>query len=162
MTKIKIRVVLLAIGIYYVLTPALGLISSAFQMQISEITPENTGFTYLMKVLDEIWNYYFPLLMLIGGGYLLFSLFYPRIKKFSLLIHTILTFALAIWCYYYILSGQKFIQILLENTNAEFEMFSEIVSGAYTFGVVGLIIMYAIPQIAIAIVIIFKRRFNAE
>lgn len=41
-------------------------------------------------------------------------------------------------------------------------MFSEIVSGAYTLGVVGVTIMYAIPQIAIAIVIIFKKRFNAE
>jgi hypothetical protein len=162
MTKIKIRVVLLAIGVYYVLTPAVGLIFNAFQMQISEFSPENSGFTNLMEVLNEIWNYYLPLLMLIGGGYLLFSLFYPHIKKFSLLIHTILTIALAIWCYYYILSGQKFFQILIENTNTEFEMFSEIVRGAYTFGVAGVIIMYTIPQIAIAIVIIFKRRFNAE
>ena len=162
MTKIKIRVVLLAIGVYYILTPAIGLISSAFQMQLSEISPKNEGFTKLIEVLNEIWNYYFPLLMLIGGGYLLFGLFYPHVKKLSLLIHIVLTFALAIWAYYYILSGQKFIQILLENTNTEFGTFSELIRAAYTFGVVGVIIIYAIPQIAIAILIIYKNRFNAE
>jgi hypothetical protein len=160
MTKIKVRIVLLALGVYYILFPAIFLIFNALQKQLSEIGPANEAFTNLTNVLNEIWNHYFPLLMLIGAAYLLFGFFYSHIKKFALLIHTILTFGLAIWCYYYIQAAQKFLQLLLQSTNYEFEMFIDLVHGAYTFGIIGLIIMYAIPQIAIAILIIYKNRFN--
>ena len=113
----------------------------------------------LTNVLYEIWNRYFPLLMLIGASYLVFAFLYPRIKKIALLIHSILTFVLAVWCYYYILSTQKFIHLLLQTKKHEIEMFSDFMHGAYTFGIISLITMYAVPQIAIAILIIYKNRF---
>jgi len=162
MSKIKIRIVLLALGVYYIVFPAIFLIFNALQKQLSEIGPANKAFTNLTNVLNEIWYQYFPLLMLIGGGYLLFSFFYPHIKKMALWIHIILTFGLAIWCYYYILSTQEFVWLLLQSTNNDFEMFNDFVHGAYTFGIIVLIIMYAVPQIAIAVLIIYKNRINTQ
>ena len=162
MTKIKIRIVLLALGVYYIVFPAIFLIFNALQKQLSEIGPPKETFTNLMNVMNEIWNHYFPLLMLIGGAYLLFSFLYPHIKKIALWIHIILTIGLAIWCYYYILATQEFVRLFLQSTNYEFEMFNNFVRGAYKFGIIGLIIMYAVPQIAIAILIIYKNKIEAN
>ena len=162
MNKINIRIVLLALGVYYILFPAISLIFYALQNQLSEIAPPNETFTNFMNVLNEIWNYYFPLLMLIGGAYLLFSFFYPHIKKIAIWIHIILTCGLAVWCYYYILSTQEFVRLFLQSTNYQFDMFNDFVHGAYTFGIIVLIIMYALPQIAIAILIIYKNKIEAN
>jgi hypothetical protein len=162
MTKIKVRIVLLAIGIYYIVFPATFLIFNALQKQLSEMGPADESFANLTSVMSEIWNQYFPLLILIGGIYLLFSFFYPHIKKIALWIHIILTIGLAIWCYYYIQSTQEFIHLLLQSTNYEFEMFNDFVHGAYTLGIIVLVIMYAVPQIAIAILIIYKNKINSH
>jgi hypothetical protein len=41
-------------------------------------------------------------------------------------------------------------------------MFNDFVHGAYTLGIIVLVIMYAVPQIAIAILIIYKNKINSH
>ena len=146
--KKDLKTICLSIGGFYAAFGAFALIIVKMQnlMLSSFETKPNESFQNTISILHNIWNIYMPLLILIGICYLLFGLFFHKIKADKYQINLGLSLISLIWVLAYSISCLKYIDTFFKSTSAGFEAFKYLQYIFIGIGFLAVLAVFTIPQ----------------
>jgi hypothetical protein len=141
--KKEVKTICLSIGGFYAGFGVLALLMVKLQntmLSTFETKPDDS-FQNTISILHNIWNLYMPFLILIGICYLLFGVFYHKIKVDKYQINLVLSIISLIWVIAYSISCLKYADAFFKSATNEFEAFKYI---GYVFAGLGFLAVFAI------------------
>lgn len=146
--KKEVKTICLSIGGFYAAFAVLALLMVKMQNIILsnfETKPDDS-FQNSISILHNIWNVYMPFLILIGICYLLFGLFYHKIRADKYQINLILSILSLIWVISYSISCLKYTDAFFKSSMHEFETFKYIGYVFAGFGFLAVFAAFTVPQ----------------
>ena len=146
--KKEVKSICIALGGFYSAFGLLALLMIKMQkLMIGSFEPiPDDSFQNTMNLLHRIWGSYMPFLILIGICYLLFGLFYNKIKANKYQINLVLSIISLIWVIAYSISSIKYVDVFLKTGEKDFEFFKYIGYIFVAFGFLAVLIVFTVPQ----------------
>ena len=114
---------------------------------ISNPSPQtDDSFTNTLKVLHEIWIIYMPFMILIGICYILFGLFFQKIKSNKFQFNLLLSILSLIWVLAYAISCIKYIKLFTSSFENDLLSFKYITYCFAGFGLIAVTALFTVPQ----------------
>lgn len=133
------------LGATYTLFGVFSLIIINIQDKLLSNSEVNSNFSYIKDNLIDIWNTFFPLLIILGLLYIIFGLLYYKIKVSKFILNLVLGILSFIWVVIYSIELINLSDLLMD----EIEITKNLIAGLIIFGIIILIALFTIPQFMI-------------
>lgn len=146
--KKEIKTICLSLGGFYIISGAFAVLMVKIQtIMLSNFeTQPDDGFQNTLNVLHKIWIVYMPFMILIGICYLLFGLFYQKIKANKYEINLVLSILSLVWVIAYAISSIKYIDVFFASAVNDLGAFKYIGYVFAGFGLIAVLAVFTVPQ----------------